>query len=64
MLCVSATFAQIKLSVQVDESSISTEDFLHLQYTIEHAKKITKFVPPSFPGLKLSRARIIQMGGP
>jgi len=53
MLCVSATFAQIKLSVQVDESSISTEDFLHLQYTIEHAKKITKFVPPSFPGFKV-----------
>lgn len=53
LLCVSATFAQIKLSVQVDESSISTEDYLHLQYTIEHAKKITKFVPPSFPGFKV-----------
>jgi hypothetical protein len=53
LLFVSAAFAQLKLSVQVDESRISTEDFLHVQYTIEHAKKINKFVPPSFVGFKV-----------
>ena len=32
---------------------MSTEDFLHLQYTIEHAKKVTKFIPPSFSGFNV-----------
>jgi BatD DUF11 like domain len=53
LFSISASFAQLKFSVQVDESRISTEDYLHLQYTIEHAKKVTKFVPPSFPGFKV-----------
>ncbi|MGL6268012.1 MAG: BatD family protein, partial [Chitinophagaceae bacterium] len=53
LLNVSACFAQIKLSVQVDENRISADDFLHLQYTIEHAKKITKFIPPTFSGFKV-----------
>ncbi len=53
LLFVSAAIAQLKLSVQVDESRISTEDFIHIQYTIEHAKKINKFIPPSFAGFKV-----------
>ena len=53
LLFVTAGYAQLKLSVQVDENRISTEDFLHIQYTIEHAKKINKFIPPSFTGFKV-----------
>jgi hypothetical protein len=53
LLFITGGYAQLKLSVQVDESRISTEDFLHIQYTIEHAKKINKFIPPSFAGFKV-----------
>lgn len=45
--------AQLRITVQVDEKIISPDDFLHIQYTIENAQKVKKFVPPSFTGFKV-----------
>ena len=45
--------AQIRMTVQVDEKIISPDDFLHIQYTIENAKNVKKFVAPAFNGFKV-----------
>ena len=47
------SFAQLRMTVQVDENTISPDDFLHIQYTIENAKTVKKFVPPAFSGFKV-----------
>lgn len=45
--------AQLRMTVQVDEKIISPDDILHIQYTIENAKKVKKFIPPAFNGFKV-----------
>ena len=45
--------AQLRMTVQVDEKIISPDDFLHIQYTIENAKTVKKFVAPAFSGFKV-----------
>lgn len=42
--------AQVRMTVQVDEHRVTTNDYVHIQYTIEHAQKLTRFLAPSFQG--------------
>jgi hypothetical protein len=42
--------AQLRMTVQVDERQISLQDYLHVQFTIENAQKVTRFSPPVFQG--------------
>jgi hypothetical protein len=42
--------AQLRLTVQVDAQRVSTSDYLHIQYTVERASKLTRFITPAFQG--------------
>jgi hypothetical protein len=53
VFCGTASVAQLKMTVQVDEKIITTEDLLQIQYTIENAQKVNKFIPPAFTGFKV-----------
>ena len=53
LLCRIAVIAQPEMSVQVDEKTVRIEDFVHIQYTIEKAQKLTKFIPPAFTGFRV-----------
>jgi hypothetical protein len=45
--------AQVRMTVQVDEQRVTTKDYVHIQYTIEHARKLTRFLPPPFQGFSV-----------
>jgi hypothetical protein len=45
--------AQVRMTVQVDEQRVTIGDYVHVQYTIEHARKLTRFLPPPFQGFSV-----------
>lgn len=53
LLLQGVLYAQPKMTVQVDEKVIALNDYLHIQYTIENAEKINRFIPPDFRGFKV-----------
>jgi hypothetical protein len=52
---ISGAAAQPRLTIQVDERRIAPGGLVHIQYTIEQAKKVSRFEAPDFEGFTVLR---------
>lgn len=62
LLASASVYGQAKFSTVVDQSTVSKDDLLQVEYVVENAKKVDDFDPPSFRHFSIVRGPMQSSG--